>query len=253
MKKRILFLCTGNSSRSQMAEAIINKDYSEHFEAFSAGSHPKGVEPGTISTLQRYDYPINNLKSKSLNSFEGQSFDFLISLCTSARSECGAIPGVINTISWDLAPPKMREKKTRFESTFTELKDRIHLFTLVHADSDDEQFDVAILHKCLSDMTRLMIIALLHVEKELSVGEISEALQQPQPKISRCLAYLKSHAILNDRRQGLWVFYSISSSLPEWAITILSQTVVAKHTQLKTVVKLLNAYPDRPQRDHNRA
>ena len=118
MKKRILFLCTGNSARSQMAEAIINQDYSDRYEAFSAGSHPKDIDARTINTLEIHGYPTTGLTSKPMDAFQGQHFDFLITLCTSAKAECGTIPGIENTLSWDLAPPKLIAKPEDKNFTF---------------------------------------------------------------------------------------------------------------------------------------
>lgn len=142
-----------------------------------------------------------------------------------------------------------KPEDTNFESTFIELQERIHLFSLVHSDTPTDTLDAVQLNKCLSDNTRLMITALLHIEKELSVGELSIALQEPQPKISRGLAQLKSCRLLQDRRQGQWVFYSISATLPEWARVTLNQQVIAKHASLQAALRLLNTC-ERPNREH---
>ncbi len=251
MKKRILFVCTGNSARSQLAEAIINRDYSDKYQAFSAGSSPKDIDPRTIKTLQAHGYATDTLQPKSLAAFDGQQFDYLITLCTSAHAECTAIPGVTETISWDVPQPKLKAINDAFEPTFVELEKRIHHFMVVHSEEDDDRLDATELFKCLSDKTRLMIAAMLLIEQELSVGELSEALQEAQPTISRALAQLRRCGILKDRRQGLWVYYSISPMLPLWAKEILEQAVLAKHTQLRSAITLLNAI-DRPKIDHTR-
>ncbi|MCL1067596.1 metalloregulator ArsR/SmtB family transcription factor [Shewanella olleyana] len=249
MKKRILFVCTGNSSRSQMAEAIINRDYRDKYEAFSVGSKPKDIDARTFTTLKLAGYSTSDLTSKPLNHFDTEEFDYLISLCSSARGECSNISGVSETISWDITPPKNVASDERFDKTLEELQERIRLFALIHSDSDEEQFNVETFLKCISDKTRLLITLLLHVEKELSVSEISAALQTHQTKASRCLAHLKSHGVLKDRRQGLRIFYSVSPTLPQWAKVILDQAVIAKRTQLQATLKVLNS-TERPVIEH---
>ncbi|CAM4416240.1 metalloregulator ArsR/SmtB family transcription factor [Vibrio agarivorans] len=251
MKKRILFVCTGNSARSQLAEAIVNHDYGDDYIAYSAGSVSKKIDPRTFSTLEAHGYPTDNMHSKALDAFDGKEFDYLITLCTSAHSECAAIPGVKETLSWDVPQPKIKAIDNSFSPTFEELKKRIHLFTLVHNDEPEDELDITSLYKCISDKARLMIVAMLYIEKELSVGELCESLQEPQPKISRALSQLSKCGLLQSRRQGLWIYYSISSTLPSWAIAILEQTVIAKHQQLHATLKLLNAM-DRPRIDHTR-
>lgn len=251
MKKRILFVCTGNSARSQLAEAIVNRDYGDQYIAYSAGSSSKKIDPRTFKTLEAHGYPTDNMRSKALDTFDGKEFDYLITLCTSAHSECAAIPGVKEMLSWDVPQPKLKAVDDSFTPTFDELKKRIHLFTLVHSEEPEDELDITSLYKCFSDKARLMIAVMLYVEKELSVGELCESLQEPQPKVSRALAQLSKCGLLQSRRQGLWVYYSISPSLPSWAVAILEQSVIAKHQQLHATIKLLNAM-DRPHIDHSR-
>ncbi|USD67234.1 metalloregulator ArsR/SmtB family transcription factor [Vibrio sp. SCSIO 43136] len=251
MKKRILFICTGNSARSQLAQAVVNRHYGKDFEAFSAGSSPKDVDPRTLETLSAHGYSTEGIYSKSLSEFDDQEFDFMITLCSSAKSECGLLENTKQALSWDISPPKFKEIDDSFAFTLKELEKRIRLFSLVHSPEPQDRLDVTIFNKCMSDNTRLMISAMLHIEKELSVGELCDALQQSQPKISRALAYLRNVGILNDRRQGLWVFYSISKTLPDWALTMLDQMVVAKHIPLQATIKLLNA-SNRPDIDHSK-
>lgn len=87
-KSRVLFLCTGNSCRSQMAEAIVNARMADHWEAFSAGSKPAGyVHPLALKVLS--ELGINHPgKSKSIDEFRGQSFDVVITLCDQSDDEC---------------------------------------------------------------------------------------------------------------------------------------------------------------------
>lgn len=242
-------MCTGNSARSQLAEAIVNRDYSDEFEAFSAGSSPKDIDPRTIKTLQEHGYSIENMKSKPLDAFSGSEFDYLITLCASAYTECATIPGVTETISWDISQPKLKAVNDSFELTFTEIEKRIHLFSIVHSDHPESEFDSVAFFKSLADKTRMMILALLYIEKELSVSELANALQEPQPTISRALAQFRKSGLLQDRRQGLWVYYSISSAVPHWATVVLDQAIIANHVKLQAIIKLLNSN-ERPKIEH---
>ncbi len=86
--KKILFLCTGNSCRSQIAEAIVNQKLSESWQAFSAGTHPTGeVHPMALTVLKEIEI-IHEGRSKSVNEFIGQSFDLVITVCDDAADDC---------------------------------------------------------------------------------------------------------------------------------------------------------------------
>jgi arsenate reductase len=88
MKKRILFVCTSNSARSQMAEALVNHDLGDRFEAFSAGTEPKSPHPLAIRVLAEIGIDHSAARSKSMDEFAGQAFDFVITLCDSANETC---------------------------------------------------------------------------------------------------------------------------------------------------------------------
>lgn len=88
-KRRVLVLCTGNSCRSQMAEAIINHDLGETWEAVSAGTAPSGyVHPLALRALEEIGIPTDGLHSKSTDTFRGQSFDVVITVCDDAAENC---------------------------------------------------------------------------------------------------------------------------------------------------------------------
>jgi ArsR family transcriptional regulator len=103
-------------------------------------------------------------------------------------------------------------------------------------------------YKCLSEETRLRCLLLIEQEGELCVCELTEALEEIQPKISRHLAQLRLCELLVDRRQGQWVFYKINPALPEWARSVLTTSREANGAFLKINVKRLAAMGDRPER-----
>ena len=88
MKKRVLFLCTSNSCRSQIAEALVNHDLGDQFEAFSAGTDPKTPHPLAIRVLKEIGIDHRGARSKHMDEFAGQAFDFVITLCDSANETC---------------------------------------------------------------------------------------------------------------------------------------------------------------------
>ncbi len=103
-------------------------------------------------------------------------------------------------------------------------------------------------YKCLADDTRLRCILLIEHEQELCVCELTEALQEVQPKVSRHLAQLRKCNLLIDRRQSQWVFYRINPALPDWARNVLAETLAANSVFLKKNLKQLNHMGDRPER-----
>jgi len=102
--------------------------------------------------------------------------------------------------------------------------------------------------KCMSDELRLRILVLTQAEQELCVCELTEALQQSQPKISRHLAQLRSCSMLQDRRQGQWVFYSLNPELPAWVSESLKQISNTHQELFETDAKALQDMGDRPAR-----
>jgi arsenate reductase (thioredoxin) len=88
MKKRVLFLCTANRARSQMAEALVNHDLGEVFEAFSAGTRPTAPHPLALAVLAEIGIDHSAARSKSLDEFADQEFDHVITLCDDANEEC---------------------------------------------------------------------------------------------------------------------------------------------------------------------
>lgn len=135
----VLFLCTGNSARSIMAEAIINRIGAGKFRGFSAGSHPKGiVNPYALDLLNRLGYATSNVRSKSWDEFSGSDappIDFVFTLCDAASREvCPAWPGQPITAHWGISIPDSAnnseaERHIAFAEVFRMISNRISVFT----------------------------------------------------------------------------------------------------------------------------
>ena len=144
----VLFLCTGNSARSILAESILNKDGRGRFRAFSAGSQPKGeVNPLALKVLKSLDYPTDGMRSKSWEEFaatDAPVMDFVFTVCDSAAGEsCPVWPGQPMTAHWGIEDPAHAEgtelqKEAAFVTTFRYLKNRIAVFTSLPLSSIDQ-------------------------------------------------------------------------------------------------------------------
>ena len=93
MKKRLLLICTGNSARSIMAEAIVRSERGDRWEVESAGSEPKGVHPMSLKALREDGIETEGLNSKHLSTFKGRQFDLVVTLCGNAAEACPFFPG----------------------------------------------------------------------------------------------------------------------------------------------------------------
>ena len=134
----VLFLCTGNSARSILSEAILNRLGEGRFRAFSAGSKPAGrVNPGALELLGRREYPTDELRSKSWDEFAGPdapAMDCIITVCNNAAGEtCPVWPGHPATEHWDIADPAGvgetdEERRAAFEEAYAVLQKRIEKF-----------------------------------------------------------------------------------------------------------------------------
>lgn len=133
----VLFLCTGNSARSILAEAVLNKEGNGRFRAYSAGSHPKGaVHPLSLALLAREGYETASLRSKSWDEFAvpgAPSMDFVFTVCDDAANEpCPVWPGQPMTAHWGVPDPAAAkgsdaEKAVAFAEAFRMLRNRISL------------------------------------------------------------------------------------------------------------------------------
>ena len=130
---RVIFVCTGNSARSQMAEALLRQDGGERFEVVSAGVDPRGVHPMTIEALARVGIDITGARSKPVGEFLGQRFDYVITVCDRARATCPVFPGGSETLHWGVEDPVEvegtdAERRAAFDAALRELAVRIHTF-----------------------------------------------------------------------------------------------------------------------------
>jgi arsenate reductase len=104
-KKRVLFLCTGNSARSQMAEGHLRHLAGDRFEVFSAGTHPVGLNPKAVAAMKEIGIDISTHHSKSVNEFAGQRFDYVITVCDSAKESCPIFPGGTERLHYSFQDP----------------------------------------------------------------------------------------------------------------------------------------------------
>jgi arsenate reductase (thioredoxin) len=105
MKKRVLILCTGNSARSQMAEALLRHDAGDRFDVESAGTKPGAVRPEAIRVMTELGIDIRDSRSKSVDEFDGQRFDYVITVCDHARESCPVFPGAARQLHRGFADP----------------------------------------------------------------------------------------------------------------------------------------------------
>ena len=104
-KRRVLILCTGNSARSQMAEGLLRHDGGERFEVFSAGVSPSRVRPEAVEAMREVGIDISGQRSKSVEEFAGQAFDYVITVCDNAREQCPFFPAETKRIHWSFDDP----------------------------------------------------------------------------------------------------------------------------------------------------
>jgi arsenate reductase len=133
---RVLFLCTGNSARSIMAESLLRTLAGDRFDAYSAGTAPKGVNPLTLRVLQQAGLRLAGLESKSLTGFLEQDFDYVITVCDNAAEHCPVFPGSPRRLHWSLADPASVQgsdavRLAAFERTLQELRRHLEQFLTV--------------------------------------------------------------------------------------------------------------------------
>jgi arsenate reductase len=129
-RKRILFLCTGNSARSQIAEGLLRSMSGDRYEAYSAGTHPKGLHPQTIMTMSEVGIDVQQQASKSVDSFFGMQFDCVITVCDRAKESCPVFPGA-RSLHWSFEDPadaSPEEQPELFRRVREEIRKRLEEF-----------------------------------------------------------------------------------------------------------------------------
>jgi arsenate reductase len=126
-KKRILILCTGNSARSQMAEGLLRHDAGDRYEVFSAGTRPSIVRPEAIAVMGELGIDLTGHRSKSVNEFEGQTFDTVLTVCDHARESCPYFPGKMVHRSFD-DPAAMEGSEEERLAGFRRVRDEIRRY-----------------------------------------------------------------------------------------------------------------------------
>jgi len=130
---RVLFVCTHNSARSVMAEVLLRHHGRAAFEVHSAGVEPGEIRPLTLRVLREAGLPTDGLRSKSVSEYAGQSFDYVVTVCDSARQACPVFPGEGQRLHWGYEDPSAatgtdEERLIVFRRVMTAISDRIRLF-----------------------------------------------------------------------------------------------------------------------------
>jgi len=132
-KTRILVLCTGNSARSQMGEGLFRDEGGGGYEVSSAGTKPSQVRTEAIAVMREIGIDISGNRSKSVDEFAGQAFDFVVTVCDSARDNCPVFPGATKRIHWSLEDPALvqgteEERLAAFRLIRDQLRERVKAF-----------------------------------------------------------------------------------------------------------------------------
>ena len=132
-KKKVIFICTGNACRSQMAEGLLREMSRESFEVYSAGSHPSRLHPASVVVMNEIGIDISHHESESIDKYINSGIDIAITVCDNAQKVCPTFPGNVNLIHWSLEDPYHGrsanvEDLPPYRDTRDELIKRITLF-----------------------------------------------------------------------------------------------------------------------------
>ncbi len=126
MKKKVLFLCTGNSCRSQMADGLVNHDFAGRIEAFSAGTEPHGLNPKAVQVMGEIGIDIGANSSDHISKYEGQPFDYVITLCGDANEKCPLFFGGVKRLHMGFDdPPKATGTEEEVMDVYRRVRDKI--------------------------------------------------------------------------------------------------------------------------------
>jgi arsenate reductase (thioredoxin) len=124
-RKRVLILCTGNSARSQMAEGLLRHDGGEMFTVESAGVEASFVKPQAIAAMREIGVDIGDHRSKSVDEFKGQEFDYVITVCDNAKERCPIFPGSPQQIHWSIDDPVVLASEEGQVANFRRARDEL--------------------------------------------------------------------------------------------------------------------------------
>ncbi len=130
-RQRVLFLCTGNSARSQMAEGLLRHLAADQFEVFSAGTRPAGLNPNAVTAMAEIGIDIAGSRSKSVDEFSGLQFDFVFTVCDNAKEACPIFPGRGTRLHQSFEDPAAAPPDQQlgvFRKVRDQIGDRVRLF-----------------------------------------------------------------------------------------------------------------------------
>lgn len=125
-KRRVLILCTGNSARSQMAEGLLRHIADDKFEVFSAGTRPVGLNPNAVEAMSEIGIDISRQRSKPVDEFAGQQFDYVITVCDNAKESCPIFPGEGKLIHQSFEDPAAATAEQG--TAFRKVRDELHVW-----------------------------------------------------------------------------------------------------------------------------
>jgi arsenate reductase (thioredoxin) len=143
-RKRLLFLCTGNSARSQMAEGLLRHEAGDRFEVFSAGTQPSRVHPEAIAVMNEIGIDISGHWSKFVDEFVGQELDTVVTVCDHAKESCPIFPGKPHRLHWPFEDPaavegRLEGNDEQRTDAFRKTRDRIHARIKLFLDAEKSQ------------------------------------------------------------------------------------------------------------------
>lgn len=130
-KIRVLFVCAKNDVRSLLAEALLRHTDSSHFAVFSAGLTASEIDQRTLEALEHIGVDASGLRSKSIDEFQGQEFDYVITLCDKSSEEASRMPSSDEVMTWNFEDPTTSEKHEPFRHALQEIHDRVKMFVTV--------------------------------------------------------------------------------------------------------------------------
>ena len=140
IKPRVLFVCTENACRSQMAEGLLRHEAGAAFEVFSAGTKPTQVRPEAVAVMREAGIDISGHRSKSVDEFEGQDFNYVITVCDNAKQSCPVFPAKTKRIHWSIEDPAaVQGSEEEILAAFRRIRDELRLRLQRFAETEAEK------------------------------------------------------------------------------------------------------------------